>query len=96
MILVTGATCTIGRPLVDVLVNEGAKVRAIIHGPGPAGLPAEVEVVEGDLSHPATVAPFLEGVTACSCTHAPSGWPRPSCWRWPASGGPTGWWRCRR
>jgi uncharacterized protein YbjT (DUF2867 family) len=28
MLLVTGATSTIGRPLTDVLVNQGAKVRA--------------------------------------------------------------------
>jgi uncharacterized protein YbjT (DUF2867 family) len=64
MILVTGATGIIGRPLVDVLVNEGAKVRVVIRDPGPAGLPAKVEIVEGDLSHPGTVAPFLEGVSS--------------------------------
>jgi len=64
MLLVTGATGTIGRPLVDVLVGEGAKVRAVIHNPQGADLPAEVEVVEGDLSRPATIAPFMEGVTA--------------------------------
>ena len=32
MILVTGATGTIRRPLVDVLVDEGAEVRAVIRG----------------------------------------------------------------
>jgi uncharacterized protein YbjT (DUF2867 family) len=64
MLLVTGATGTIGRPLIDALLNQGAKVRAITHNPHAAGLPAEVEVVEGDLSQPDTIAPFLEGVTA--------------------------------
>ena len=64
MLLVTGATGTIGRPLIDVLVNEGAKVRIITHSSQAAGLPAEVEVVEGDLSRPDTIAPHLEGVTA--------------------------------
>jgi uncharacterized protein YbjT (DUF2867 family) len=64
MLLVTGATGTIGRPLIDVLVNQGAKVRAVTHNPQAAGLPAEVEVVEGDLARPDTIAPFLEGVTA--------------------------------
>jgi uncharacterized protein YbjT (DUF2867 family) len=29
MILVTGATGTIGRPFVDLLASEGAKVRAV-------------------------------------------------------------------
>jgi len=64
MLLVTGATGTIGRPLIDILVNQGAKVRAVTHNPQAAGLPAGVEVVEGDLSRPVTIAPLLDGVTA--------------------------------
>jgi len=64
MILVTGATGTIGRPLVDALVSEGAKVRAVTRHPLAAGLPAGVEVIQGDPSRPDTIAPFLEGVTA--------------------------------
>ena len=64
MILVTGATGTIGRPLVDLLVGEGAKVRAVTRNPLAAGLPAGVEVIQGDPSRPDTIAPFLEGVTA--------------------------------
>jgi uncharacterized protein YbjT (DUF2867 family) len=65
MILVTGATGTIGRPLVDLLTSEGAKVRAVTRNPqAAANLPAGVEVVEGDLSRPDTITPFLDGVTA--------------------------------
>jgi|Tabmets5t2r1_1033131.scaffolds.fasta_scaffold35497_1 uncharacterized protein YbjT (DUF2867 family) len=64
MLLVTGATGTIGRPLIDILVNEGVQVRAITHNPQAAGLPARVEVVQGDLARLDTIAPFLEGVTA--------------------------------
>jgi len=64
VILVTGATGTIGRPLVDVLVNEGAEVRAVIRGTGPASLPEGVKAVAADLSCPETVAPLLEGVAA--------------------------------
>jgi uncharacterized protein YbjT (DUF2867 family) len=63
MLLVTGATGTIGRPLIDLLVGEGAEVRAVTRNPRAAGLPADVEVVEGDPSRPDTIAPFLEGVT---------------------------------
>jgi uncharacterized protein YbjT (DUF2867 family) len=64
MILVTGATGTIGRPLIDVLINEGVKVRAVTRDPRADGLPAGVEVATGDLSRPDTIAPLLEGVTA--------------------------------
>jgi uncharacterized protein YbjT (DUF2867 family) len=64
MLLVTGATGTIGRPLIDVLVNEGVKVSAVIHHSQATNLPAGVEVVEGDLSRPDTIASFREGVTA--------------------------------
>jgi uncharacterized protein YbjT (DUF2867 family) len=63
MILVTGATGIIGRPLVDLLVDRGAKVRAITRDLRAAGLPIGVEVVEGDPSKPDTIAPVLDGVT---------------------------------
>jgi uncharacterized protein YbjT (DUF2867 family) len=64
MLLVTGATGTIGRPLIDALVNEDVKVRAVTHDSQAANLPAGVEVVEADLARPDTIAPFLGGVTA--------------------------------
>jgi uncharacterized protein YbjT (DUF2867 family) len=64
MLLVTGATGTIGRPLIDALVNQGVKVRAVTRDPQAAALPAGVEVVFGDPARPETIAPSLEGVTA--------------------------------
>src|SRR5262245_44031809 len=64
MILVTGATGTNGRPLVNALASQGAAVRAIAHRPGPAGLPTDVEVVAGDLSRPDTIVSALRDVTA--------------------------------
>lgn len=63
MILVTGATGNTGRPLIDLLSIEGAHIRAVTRNPQAVGLPAHVEVVEGDPSQPDTVAPSLEGVT---------------------------------
>lgn len=63
MILVTGATGTVGRPLIDLLVTEGAEVRAVSRDPKAAGLPAEVEVVEGDPARPDTITASLRGVT---------------------------------
>ncbi|WP_369935721.1 SDR family oxidoreductase [Xanthomonas tesorieronis] len=48
-ILVTGATGTVGRQVVEHLVKRGAAVRALVRDPSKANLPAGVEVVQGDL-----------------------------------------------
>ncbi len=48
-ILVTGATGTVGRNVVDQLLARGADVRALVREPAKADLPAGVAVVKGDL-----------------------------------------------
>lgn len=48
-ILVTGATGTVGRNVVDQLLARGAEVRALVREPAKADLPAGVAVVKGDL-----------------------------------------------
>lgn len=63
MILVTGATGVVGRPLVDLLTAAGVGVRAVTRNPQAAGLPDGVEVLEGDPSRPATLDSALRGVT---------------------------------
>jgi uncharacterized protein YbjT (DUF2867 family) len=62
MILVTGATGIVGRPLIDLLLGEGAEVCAVTRDAQAAGLPAEVRVVEGNPSRPDTIAGSLAGV----------------------------------
>jgi uncharacterized protein YbjT (DUF2867 family) len=62
VILVTGATGTIGRPLVHLLSAAGEQVRALARHPD--ALPPGVEVVGGDLSRPDTIATALQGVTS--------------------------------
>lgn len=64
VVLVTGATGSVGRLVVDELVRAGAFVRALTRRPDHAALPAGIEVVAGDFSVPATVEPALEGVAA--------------------------------
>jgi uncharacterized protein YbjT (DUF2867 family) len=64
MILVTGGTGAIGRPLVNELVSMGEQVRAITHHSTPAGLPRDIELIEGDFSRPDTIVPALADVTA--------------------------------
>lgn len=63
MILVTGATGTIARPLVDLLAGEGVAVRAVTRDPKTTNLPAGVEIVEADPSRPDTMSVALESVT---------------------------------
>jgi uncharacterized protein YbjT (DUF2867 family) len=64
MILVTGATGKVGRPLVAGLLAEGAPVRALTRNPEAAGLPAGAEVVRGDPGQPETIVAALAGTTA--------------------------------
>ncbi|MCD9032400.1 NmrA/HSCARG family protein [Luteimonas sp. Y-2-2-4F] len=48
-ILVTGATGTVGRQVVEQLAKRGADVRALVRDPSKAGFAAGVGVVQGDL-----------------------------------------------
>ncbi|MEU4569732.1 NAD(P)H-binding protein [Micromonospora sp. NPDC023956] len=64
MILVTGATGTVGRAVLTELVERGVGVRAVTRDPGAAGLPTGVEVVAADLTDPASLTPHLDGVEA--------------------------------
>jgi uncharacterized protein YbjT (DUF2867 family) len=61
-ILVTGATGSVGRHVVDQLLAAGEQVRALSRTPGKANLPDGVEVVQGDLSQPSTLPAALNGV----------------------------------
>ena len=63
-VLVTGATGQIGRRVVDVLLDTGAPVRALTRRSEAATLPANVDVVAGDLSVPDSLDEALDGVGA--------------------------------
>ncbi|WP_093498302.1 SDR family NAD(P)-dependent oxidoreductase [Streptomyces sp. Ag109_O5-10] len=71
MILVTGATGTIGRDVVRQLAARGAKVRALTRDPARATVPAGVEVVRGDLADPASLAAASAGATAAFLLRPP-------------------------
>lgn len=58
----TGATGSVGRLLVDELVEAGVPVRALTNNPAKAALPAVVEVAKGYLGRPATLPAALEGI----------------------------------
>jgi uncharacterized protein YbjT (DUF2867 family) len=62
-ILVTGATGSVGRLVVDELVAAGVRdVRALTNNPAKAALPTGVEAVRGYLGWPSTLPAALEGV----------------------------------
>jgi uncharacterized protein YbjT (DUF2867 family) len=61
-ILVTGATGRIGRAVVAQLLDAGVPVRALTRRSDAAGLPAAVEIVEGDFTVPESLDAGLQGV----------------------------------
>ena len=63
-ILVTGATGTVGRHLVDQLTDAGHRVRALTRDPAAADLPDGVDVIAGDLTDPDTLTAAFDGLTA--------------------------------
>jgi uncharacterized protein YbjT (DUF2867 family) len=64
-VLVTGATGRVGRVVIDLLIDAGVPVRALTHrSEAGATLPANVEVVTGDLTVPESLDEGLEGVGA--------------------------------
>ncbi|MGE3285563.1 MAG: SDR family oxidoreductase [Pseudonocardia sp.] len=64
-VLVTGATGRIGRGVVDRLLDAGVAVRALTRRPEAAAtLPADVEVVTGDLTVPGSLDAALRGADA--------------------------------
>jgi uncharacterized protein YbjT (DUF2867 family) len=60
MIVITGATGNVGRPLVEALVKAGKEVTAVSRGDGPAG----VRHARADLAEPAGLRPVLAGAEA--------------------------------
>ena len=65
MILITGATGTNGIEIVRLLARSGVPCRALVRNAQKAAALAalpKVEIVEGDLADPETLAPAVEGV----------------------------------
>ena len=72
--LVVGATGSIGQLVVDEALKRGHAVRALVRSPAKArSLPANTEIVIGDLTHPDTLAKAVEGIDAVVFTHGSDG-----------------------
>jgi uncharacterized protein YbjT (DUF2867 family) len=70
MILITGATGTIGSEVLHRLTARGEPVRALART--PAKVKADVEIVQGDFEDPASLARAVAGVEAVFLVTAPS------------------------
>ncbi|MBP1752972.1 MAG: putative a2 family oxidoreductase [Geobacteraceae bacterium] len=69
-VLITGATGFIGKRLVESLLEEGFRVRAVIRRPGIT-LPKDVETIPGDLLDRSSLDPVLAGIdTAFYLVHS--------------------------
>jgi uncharacterized protein YbjT (DUF2867 family) len=64
MILVTGATGSVGRHVVAELLAAGHQVRALTRNPEGADIAERAEIVRGDLARPDLLADALSGVHA--------------------------------
>ncbi|WP_267642676.1 SDR family oxidoreductase [Haloarchaeobius amylolyticus] len=71
-ILVTGATGTVGAPLVDDLLDRGARVRAAVRNPATVTLPEAAETVAFDFERPETWGFALDGVERLFLLRPPS------------------------
>jgi uncharacterized protein YbjT (DUF2867 family) len=61
-VLVTGASGQIGSEVVSQLRGTGCRIRAMTRNPRSAALPADVEIVSGDLSAPAALDACLSDI----------------------------------
>ncbi|MGW7687839.1 NAD(P)H-binding protein [Streptomyces asiaticus] len=64
MIVVTGATGNVGRPLVETLAASGERVTAVSRRPTGTELPEGVRHHRADLADPGSLRPALEGSDA--------------------------------
>src|SRR5579863_3459902 len=62
MILVTGATGTVGREVVAQILAAGEQVRGMTRNPSAAKLDARAEAVQGDFAAPETLEKAVDGV----------------------------------
>lgn len=74
-LLVVGATGSIGRLVVAAALSEGYAVRALVRNSRRARtlLPAQTELIEGDLTQPLTLLAAVDSVDAIVFTHGSHG-----------------------
>ncbi|HEY0693092.1 MAG TPA: NAD(P)H-binding protein [Kribbella sp.] len=73
MILVTGATGTIGCEVLRLLARRGVRLRAMTRDPARLRLPAvaDIDTVQADFAHPDSLRPAVAGVESVFLLTAP-------------------------
>lgn len=66
-LLVVGATGDLGRAVLARALSRGHPATALVRNPQAADLPAEVEVVQGDVLDPSSLEPAVQGCHAVIC-----------------------------
>ena len=63
-VLVTGATGFLGRRTVEMLIDQGFAVRALVRTPSKAGTLAQLgaEIAQGDVTDPESLKPAFQGI----------------------------------
>jgi uncharacterized protein YbjT (DUF2867 family) len=71
IVLIIGATGSVGRYAVAEALRQGYAVRALVRDRARAArvLPDEVDLVIGDLTRPETLGPAVKGVDSIVFTH---------------------------
>lgn len=73
-VLVVGATGSIGRLVVEEAQRQGHSVRALVRSAEKARrLPADTEIVIGDLTRPDTLVAVVDGIEGIVFTHGSDG-----------------------
>lgn len=73
-VLCVGATGSVGRHVVEEALRRGHAVRALVRSRAKAtGLPAQAEIVVGELTQPDTLAQAVAGVDTIVFTHGSNG-----------------------
>jgi uncharacterized protein YbjT (DUF2867 family) len=74
LVLVVGATGSIGQLVVKEALHQGHRVRALARNrPASAALPKDIEIVIGDLTKPATLSAAVADIDAIVFTHGTYG-----------------------
>ena len=72
-VLVIGATGSIGRHVVSEALNQGYQVKAFVRSKSRARvLPAEAEIIVGDLLDPSSIEKAVKGIEGIIFTHGTS------------------------